>query len=155
MQRVEQHDARSEGTDDAWWCPQVEEMRRDFEDKLRTFSQAQAQFEADKRRALDELRATHRQEVDELRSSQQNHSATSAEDQEKLAELHRQEVSHEHERPGAGLDVRTHRVFNQTTLAAVVVLLWSSNLFILILSSLNSAFTHKNMFQRPTLKNIN
>ncbi|XP_015242062.1 PREDICTED: protein FAM184A-like isoform X2 [Cyprinodon variegatus] len=71
---------------------EVEEMRRDFEEKLRVFSQAQAQFEADKRRALDELRATHRHEVEELRNNQQNHTATSAEDQEKLAELHRQEV---------------------------------------------------------------
>uniref|UniRef100_A0A8C4IU14 Protein FAM184A/B N-terminal domain-containing protein n=1 Tax=Dicentrarchus labrax TaxID=13489 RepID=A0A8C4IU14_DICLA len=70
---------------------EVEEMRRDFEEKLRAFSQAQAQFEADKRRALEELRATHRQEVEELLNNQQNQSATSNEDQEKLAELHRQE----------------------------------------------------------------
>lgn len=67
-------------------------MRRDFEEKLRAFSQAQAQFEAEKRRALDELRATHRHEVDELRNNQQNQSATSTEDQERMAELHRQEV---------------------------------------------------------------
>ncbi|XP_038575631.1 protein FAM184A-like isoform X4 [Micropterus salmoides] len=71
---------------------EVEEMRRDFEEKLRAFSQAQAQFEADKRRALEELRAAHRQEVEELLNNQQNQSATSTEDQEKLAELHRQEV---------------------------------------------------------------
>uniref|UniRef100_A0A673C9D7 Zgc:85722 n=1 Tax=Sphaeramia orbicularis TaxID=375764 RepID=A0A673C9D7_9TELE len=71
---------------------EVEEMRRDFEEKLRAFSQAQAQFEAEKRRALEELRATHRQEVEELLKNQQNQSATSTEDQEKLAELHRQEV---------------------------------------------------------------
>ncbi|XP_056287658.1 protein FAM184A-like isoform X2 [Pseudoliparis swirei] len=71
---------------------EVEEMRRDFEEKLRTFSQTQAQFEADKRRVLEELRSTYRQEVEELLSNQQNHSATSTEDQEKLAELHRQEV---------------------------------------------------------------
>ncbi|KAM4559559.1 protein FAM184A-like isoform 2-T2 [Odontesthes bonariensis] len=71
---------------------EVEEMRRDFEEKLRAFSQAQAQFEADKRRALEELRATHLQEVEELHNNQQNQSATSTEDQEKLAELHRQEV---------------------------------------------------------------
>ncbi|KAM8904269.1 protein FAM184A-like isoform 1-T1 [Spinachia spinachia] len=71
---------------------EVEEMRRDFEEKLRAFSQTQAQFEADKRRALEELRATHRQEVEELLNNQQNQSATSTEDQEKLAELHRQEV---------------------------------------------------------------
>ncbi|XP_058479325.1 protein FAM184A-like isoform X2 [Solea solea] len=71
---------------------EVEEMRRDFEEKLRVFSQAQAQFEADKRRALEELRAIHRQEVEELLNNQRNQSATSSEDQEKLAELHRQEV---------------------------------------------------------------
>ncbi|KAM7375033.1 hypothetical protein PAMA_014222 [Pampus argenteus] len=71
---------------------QVEEMRRDFEEKLRAFSQTQAQFEADKRRALEDLRANHRQEVEELLNNQQNQSATSTEDQEKLAELHRQEV---------------------------------------------------------------
>ncbi|XP_037618439.1 protein FAM184A-like isoform X3 [Sebastes umbrosus] len=71
---------------------EVEEMRRDFEEKLRAFSQTQAVFEADKRRALEELRATHRQEVEELLNNQQNQSATSTEDQEKLAELHRQEV---------------------------------------------------------------
>ncbi|XP_056227065.1 protein FAM184A [Seriola aureovittata] len=71
---------------------EVEEMRRDFEEKLRAFSQAQAQFEAEKRRALEELRSTHRQEVEELLNNQQNQSATSTEDQEKLAELHRQEV---------------------------------------------------------------
>lgn len=67
-------------------------MRRDFEEKLRAFSQAQTQFEADKRRALEELRAIHRQEVDDLLNKHQNQSASSTEDQEKLAELHRQEV---------------------------------------------------------------
>lgn len=69
-------------------------MRRDFEEKLRSFSQAQTQFEADKRRALEELRANHRQEVEDLLKSQQNQSASSTEDQEKLAELHRQEVGY-------------------------------------------------------------
>ncbi|XP_033957524.1 protein FAM184A-like isoform X2 [Pseudochaenichthys georgianus] len=71
---------------------EVEEMRRDFEEKLRAFSQAQALFEAEKRRALEDLRATHRQEVEELLNNQQNQSASSTEDQERLAELHRQEV---------------------------------------------------------------
>ncbi|XP_036819426.1 protein FAM184A isoform X3 [Oncorhynchus mykiss] len=71
---------------------EVEEMRRDFEEKLRSFGQAQAQFEQDKRRAIDELRTTHRQEVQELLHSQQNQSANSTVDQEKLAELHRAEV---------------------------------------------------------------
>lgn len=67
-------------------------MRRDFEEKLRAFSQTQTQFEVEKRRALDELRANHRHELEELLSNQQNQSASSTEDQEKLAELHRQEV---------------------------------------------------------------
>lgn len=67
-------------------------MRRDFEEKLRAFSQAQAQFEAEKRRALEDLRSSHRQEVEELLKNQQNQSASTSEDQEKLAELHRQEV---------------------------------------------------------------
>lgn len=71
---------------------EVEEMRRDFEEKLRTFGQAQAQFEQEKRRAVDELRANHRQEIQELIRSQQNQSASSTVDQEKLAELHRAEV---------------------------------------------------------------
>uniref|UniRef100_A0A672IU01 Zgc:85722 n=1 Tax=Salarias fasciatus TaxID=181472 RepID=A0A672IU01_SALFA len=71
---------------------EVEEMRRDFEEKLRAFSQSQAQFEAEKRRALEELKVTHRQEVEELLNNQQNQSASSTEDQEKLAKLHRQEV---------------------------------------------------------------
>ncbi|XP_034533991.1 protein FAM184A isoform X2 [Notolabrus celidotus] len=71
---------------------EVEEMRRDFEEKLRSFSTAQAQFEAEKRRALEDLRTTHRQEVEDLLNKQHNQSASSTEDQEKLAELHRQEV---------------------------------------------------------------
>jgi len=68
-------------------------MRRDFEEKLRAFGQAQAQVECEKRRALEELRASHRHKVEELLNAQQNQSASSSEDQEKLAELHRQEVS--------------------------------------------------------------
>ncbi|KAM9423161.1 protein FAM184A isoform 3-T3 [Salvelinus alpinus] len=71
---------------------EVEEMRHDFEEKLRSFGQTQSQFEQDKRRAIDELRATHRQEVQELLHSQQNQSANSTVDQEKLADLHRAEV---------------------------------------------------------------
>ena len=68
-------------------------MRRDFEEKLRAFGQAQAQAECEKRRALDELRAGHRQEVEELLNAQHNQSTSCSEDQEKLADLHRQEVS--------------------------------------------------------------
>ncbi|KAJ7991286.1 hypothetical protein DPEC_G00295750 [Dallia pectoralis] len=71
---------------------EVEEMRRDFDEKLRTFGHAQAQFEQEKRRAIDKLRASQRQEVQELLHSQQNQSANSTVDQEKLAELHRAEV---------------------------------------------------------------
>ncbi|XP_063080167.1 protein FAM184A [Engraulis encrasicolus] len=71
---------------------EVEEMRHDFEEKLRTFGQVQAQFEQEKRRAMEELRASHRLEVQDLRQSQQSQTASSSLDQEKLAELHRAEV---------------------------------------------------------------
>ncbi|XP_058604534.1 protein FAM184A-like isoform X4 [Onychostoma macrolepis] len=71
---------------------EVEEMRHEFEEKLRSFSQVQAQFEQEKRRALEELKSVHRQEVQELLESQQNQSASSSLEQEKLAELHRSEL---------------------------------------------------------------
>ncbi|XP_048096268.1 protein FAM184A isoform X4 [Alosa alosa] len=71
---------------------EVEEMRHDFEEKLRAFGQVQAQFEQEKRRAIEELKAAQRQEVQELLQSQQNQTASSTLDQEKLAELHRAEV---------------------------------------------------------------
>uniref|UniRef100_A0A672YI86 Protein FAM184A/B N-terminal domain-containing protein n=1 Tax=Sphaeramia orbicularis TaxID=375764 RepID=A0A672YI86_9TELE len=45
---------------------EVEEMRRSFEEKLRTFSQAQSPFEQEKKVALEELKAQHRQEIQEL-----------------------------------------------------------------------------------------
>uniref|UniRef100_A0A8C1BY50 Family with sequence similarity 184 member Aa n=1 Tax=Cyprinus carpio carpio TaxID=630221 RepID=A0A8C1BY50_CYPCA len=71
---------------------EVEEMRHEFEEKLRSFSQVQAQFEQEKWRALEELKSVHRQEVQELLESQQNQSASSSVEQEKLAELHRTEL---------------------------------------------------------------
>uniref|UniRef100_A0A8C1GF83 Zgc:85722 n=1 Tax=Cyprinus carpio TaxID=7962 RepID=A0A8C1GF83_CYPCA len=71
---------------------EVEEMRHEFEEKLRSFSQVQAQFEQEKWRALEELKSVHRQEVQELLESQQNQSASSSVEQEKLADLHRTEL---------------------------------------------------------------
>ncbi|XP_016387896.1 protein FAM184A-like [Sinocyclocheilus rhinocerous] len=71
---------------------EMEEMRHEFEEKLRSFSQVQAQFEQEKRRALEELKSVHRQEVQELLESQQNQSASSSLEQEKLAELHSTEL---------------------------------------------------------------
>ncbi|XP_028254206.1 protein FAM184A isoform X1 [Parambassis ranga] len=71
---------------------EVEEMRRSFEDKLRTFSQAQAQFEQDKKAALEELKAQHRQEIQELLRSHQSQNANYSKDQEKLGQLHKAEV---------------------------------------------------------------
>ncbi|XP_059376039.1 protein FAM184A isoform X1 [Carassius carassius] len=71
---------------------EVEEMRHEFEEKLRSFSQVQAQFEQEKRRALEELQSVHRQEVQELLESQQNQSVSSSLEQEKLAKLHRTEL---------------------------------------------------------------
>ncbi|TRY74236.1 hypothetical protein DNTS_004491 [Danionella cerebrum] len=71
---------------------EVEEMRHEFEEKLRSFSQVQVQFEKEKRRALDELKSVHQQEVHEILESQQNQSVSSSMEQEKLAELHRTEL---------------------------------------------------------------
>ncbi|KAM9778954.1 protein FAM184A isoform 1-T1 [Syngnathus typhle] len=71
---------------------EVEEMRRSFEEKLRTFGQAQAQFEQEKKAALEELKGQHRQEVQELLRSHQSHNANYSKDQEKLGQLHKAEV---------------------------------------------------------------
>uniref|UniRef100_A0A671V4H0 Family with sequence similarity 184 member A n=1 Tax=Sparus aurata TaxID=8175 RepID=A0A671V4H0_SPAAU len=70
---------------------EVEEMRRSFEEKLRTFSSAQNQFEQEKKVALEELKAQHRQEVQELLRSHQSQNANYSKDQEKLGQLHKAE----------------------------------------------------------------
>ena len=69
-------------------------MRRSFEEKLRTFSQAQSQFEQEKKVALEELKAQHRQEIQELLRSHQSQNANYSKDQEKLVQLHKAEVKH-------------------------------------------------------------
>ncbi|XP_078226124.1 protein FAM184A isoform X18 [Callithrix jacchus] len=71
---------------------EVEEIRRKFEEKLRSFGQLQIQFEKDKRLALEDLRTAHRQEIQELLKSQQDHSTSVNKGQEKTEELHRREV---------------------------------------------------------------
>ncbi|XP_076873999.1 protein FAM184A isoform X2 [Brachyhypopomus gauderio] len=71
---------------------EVEDMRRSFEEKLRAFAQVQTQFEQEKRQALEELRTAHRQEVQELLRSHQSQNASFSKDQEKLGQLHKQEV---------------------------------------------------------------
>uniref|UniRef100_A0A2R8M4A5 Family with sequence similarity 184 member A n=1 Tax=Callithrix jacchus TaxID=9483 RepID=A0A2R8M4A5_CALJA len=71
---------------------EVEEIRRKFEEKLRSFGQLQIQFEKDKRLALEDLRTAHRQEIQELLKSQQDHSTSVNKGQEKTEELHRMEV---------------------------------------------------------------
>ncbi|KAJ3606434.1 hypothetical protein NHX12_025955, partial [Muraenolepis orangiensis] len=71
---------------------EVEEMRRSFEDKLQTFSQAQSQFEQEKRSTLEELKGQHRQEIQELLRSHQSQNANYSKDQEKLGHLHKTEV---------------------------------------------------------------
>ncbi|XP_003827638.2 protein FAM184A isoform X1 [Pan paniscus] len=71
---------------------EVEEIRRKFEEKLRSFGQLQVQFEKDKRLALEDLQAAHRREIQELLKSQQDHSASVNKGQEKAEELHRMEV---------------------------------------------------------------
>ncbi|XP_007190830.2 protein FAM184A isoform X3 [Balaenoptera acutorostrata] len=71
---------------------EVEEIRRKFEERLRSFGQVQVQFEKDKRLALEDLRTAHRREIQELLKSQQDHSASVSKGQEKAEELHRMEV---------------------------------------------------------------
>ncbi|XP_076834583.1 protein FAM184A isoform X1 [Brachyhypopomus gauderio] len=72
---------------------EVEEMRHEFEEKLRSFTQTQAQFEQDKQRALDELRSAHRQELQDLVEGRRpGQGAACWPDQEKLAELQHGEL---------------------------------------------------------------
>lgn len=71
---------------------EVEEMRRSFEDKLRSFGSAQSQFEQEKKAALEELKSEHRQEIQELLRSHQSQNANYSKDQEKLVQLHKAEV---------------------------------------------------------------
>uniref|UniRef100_A0A8P0NTY3 Family with sequence similarity 184 member A n=2 Tax=Canis lupus familiaris TaxID=9615 RepID=A0A8P0NTY3_CANLF len=71
---------------------EVEEIRRKFEERLRSFGQLQVQFEKDKRLALEDLRTAHRREIQELLKSQQGHSVSVSKGQEKAEELHRVEV---------------------------------------------------------------
>nr|XP_020030296.1 protein FAM184A isoform X1 [Castor canadensis] len=71
---------------------EVEEIRRRFEERLRSFGQFQVQFEKDKRLALEGLRTAHRREVQELLKSQQDHSASVSKGQDKAEELHRMEL---------------------------------------------------------------
>uniref|UniRef100_A0A8C9ADK5 Family with sequence similarity 184 member A n=1 Tax=Prolemur simus TaxID=1328070 RepID=A0A8C9ADK5_PROSS len=71
---------------------EVEEIRRKFEERLRSFGQLQVQFEKDKRLAFEDLQTAHRQEIQELLKSQQNHNSSVNKGQEKAEELHRLEV---------------------------------------------------------------
>uniref|UniRef100_A0A8B9TC96 Family with sequence similarity 184 member A n=2 Tax=Anas platyrhynchos TaxID=8839 RepID=A0A8B9TC96_ANAPL len=71
---------------------EVEEIRKKFEERLRSFIQLQVQYEKDKRTALEDLRAAHRLEIQELLKTQQNQNATLSKGQEKLEELHRLEL---------------------------------------------------------------
>ncbi|XP_055981108.1 protein FAM184A isoform X1 [Sorex fumeus] len=71
---------------------EVEEIRRKFEERLRSFGQLQVQFEKDKRLALEDLRTAHKREIQELLRSQQDHSTSVNKGLEKAEELHRMEV---------------------------------------------------------------
>nr|XP_006123135.1 protein FAM184A isoform X1 [Pelodiscus sinensis] len=71
---------------------EVEEIRKKFEERLRSFVQLQVQFERDKHSALEDLKAAHRLEIQELLKTHQNHNATLSKGQEKLEELHRLEL---------------------------------------------------------------
>ncbi|XP_028913370.1 protein FAM184A isoform X2 [Ornithorhynchus anatinus] len=71
---------------------EVEEIRKKFDEKLRSFVQLQVQFEKDKRLALEDLRASHRQEIQELLKTQHSQNTTLSKGHEKLEELHRIEM---------------------------------------------------------------
>ncbi|XP_075059093.1 protein FAM184A isoform X2 [Mixophyes fleayi] len=71
---------------------EVEEIRKRFEERIRSFMQLQVQFEKDKRAALEELRATHRLEIQELLKAQHSQNATLNKGQETLEEMHRLQV---------------------------------------------------------------
>ncbi|XP_039603584.1 protein FAM184A isoform X3 [Polypterus senegalus] len=77
---------------------EVEEMRRSFEEKLRSFSQIHAQSEQDKRVAVEELRVTHQQEIQDMLRSHQTQNASFNKDQEKLSLFHKAEVDALNER---------------------------------------------------------
>ncbi|XP_008137005.2 protein FAM184A [Eptesicus fuscus] len=71
---------------------EVEEIRRKFEERLRSFGQLQGQFEKDKRLALEDLRTAHRREIQELLKSQQDHSAAVPKGPEKAGDLRGEEA---------------------------------------------------------------
>nr|DBA26617.1 TPA: hypothetical protein GDO54_010857 [Pyxicephalus adspersus] len=71
---------------------EVEEIRKRFEERIRSFMQLQVQFEKDKRAALEELRTSHRIEMQELLKVQHNQNATINKGQETLEEMHRLQV---------------------------------------------------------------
>ncbi|XP_077343160.1 protein FAM184A isoform X4 [Lithobates pipiens] len=71
---------------------EVEEIRKRFEERIRSFMQLQVQFEKDKRAALEELRASHRIEIQDLLKAQHNQHATINKGQETLEEMHRLQV---------------------------------------------------------------
>ncbi|XP_075124148.1 protein FAM184A isoform X2 [Leptodactylus fuscus] len=71
---------------------EVEEIRKRFEERIRSFMQLQVQFEKDKRAALEELRATHRLEMQDLLKAQHSQNATLNKGQETLEEMHRLQV---------------------------------------------------------------
>ncbi|NXQ04531.1 F184A protein, partial [Vidua macroura] len=71
---------------------EVEEIRKKFEEKLRSFIQLQVQYEKDKRTALEDLKAAHRLEIQELLKTHQSQNATLSKGQEKMEELHRLEL---------------------------------------------------------------
>ncbi|XP_018419333.1 PREDICTED: protein FAM184A isoform X3 [Nanorana parkeri] len=71
---------------------EVEEIRKRFEERIRSFMQLQVQFEKDKRSALEELRASHRIEMQELLKAQHNQNATINKGQETLEEMYQLQV---------------------------------------------------------------
>ncbi|KAK2843074.1 hypothetical protein Q7C36_011289 [Tachysurus vachellii] len=80
---------------------EAEELRCDFEEKLRSFSQLEARIEQEKQRAMDELKSIHHHELQELMENhQQSQSASTCE----LIEELKQEKENMEEEYEAKLD---------------------------------------------------
>ncbi|XP_063299543.1 protein FAM184A isoform X3 [Pelobates fuscus] len=71
---------------------EVEEIRKRFEERIRSFMQLQLQFEKDKRSALEELRTTHRLEIQDILKAQHSQNATINKGQETLEEMHKLQI---------------------------------------------------------------
>ncbi|XP_030054419.1 protein FAM184A [Microcaecilia unicolor] len=77
---------------------EVEEIRKKFEESLRSFMQLQVQCEKDKRTAMEELRTAHAMEMQEVLKTKQNQNVILTDDQQTHKEVHQMEMKELHNR---------------------------------------------------------